>query len=177
VCSSDLAFIASWTSLAGARREARIRVRLHATADAPATLSALRSTLIGGQCDAGAFCGGAACHFHRAEKEYGLVQGVLFGLGAAGGAFGEARLEGTRAWGRGTVGYVPGGNNVLIATKPHPEWDDGFVAFGEVFQEDLFLVDEISELPTEPFTHPEYGTVMAMLTRKVRFALDRNEDA
>jgi len=155
------------------RREARVRVRLHADADAPRTLRALRGALGDGRCAAGSFCGGGgACHFHRAELEYGLVQGTLPGLGEAGGAFGEPRLEGTSSWARGTVGYIPGGDNVLVATKPHPEWDAGFVAFGEVFEEDMAHIDALAGLPTEPFTHPEYKTVMAMLKRKVRFALE-----
>ena len=89
--------------------------------------------------------------------------------------FGKPRLEGTSTWRRGTVGYIPGGDDVLIATKPHPEWDQGFVAFGEVFPDDLKVVDEISELQTKPFTHPEYGTVMAMLETKVVFTLERGE--
>ena len=100
------------------------------------------------------------------------MQGTLPGLGEAGGAFGEPRLEGTSSWARGTVGYIPGGDNVLVATKPHPEWDAGFVAFGEVFEEDMAHIDALASLPTEPFTHPEYKTVMAMLKRKVRFALE-----
>ena len=155
------------------RREARVRVRLHADADAPRTLRALRGALGGGRCATGSFCGGGgACHFHRAELEYGLVQGTLPGLGEAGGAFGEPRLEGTSSWARGTVGYIPGGDNVLVATKPHPEWDAGFVAFGEVFEEDMAHIDALAGLPTEPFTHPEYKTVMAMLKRNVRFALE-----
>jgi hypothetical protein len=156
------------------RREARVRVRLQSDEnDAPRTLSALRGALESGVCASGSFCGGGgACHFHRAEQTYGLVQGTLLGLGEAGGVFGEPRLEGTMSWSRGTVGYIPGGDNVLVATKPHPEWDSGFVAFGEVFEEDMAIIDAIASLPTEPFTHPEYKTVMAMLKRKVRFALE-----
>ena len=156
------------------RREARVRVRLQSDEnDAPRTLSALRGALESGVCASGSFCGGGgACHFHRAEQTYGLVQGTLLGLGEAGGVFGEPRLEGTMSWSRGTVGYIPGGDNVLVATKPHPEWDSGFVAFGEVFEEDMVYIDAIASLPTEPFTHPEYKTVMAMLKRKVRFALE-----
>ena len=156
------------------QRNARIRVHLHSNVDAPKTLAALRHSLRSGRCGVGGsadFCAEASCHFHRAESAYGLLQGTLFGLGAAGGTFGAARLEGKRVWRRGTVGYIPGGDNVLIATKPHPEWDQGFVAFGEVFEDDLAILDELVELSTRPFTHPTFGTVMAMLENKVQFVL------
>ena len=56
-----------------------------------------------------------------------LVQGNLAGIGKAGGAFGK-RTEGVATWRRGTTGYIPGGDNLLIATKPHPEWDASFTA-------------------------------------------------
>ena len=154
-------------------RRARVRVRLHDAAEAPRTVAALRGALDGGRCASGSFCGArGACHFHRAERGFGLVQGILPGLGAAGGVFGEPRLEGTASWSRGTVGYIPGGDNVLVATKPHPEWDAGFVAFGEVFEEDMAVIDALASSPTEPFVHPEYKTVMAMMKRKAPFALE-----
>ena len=181
VVPDAFAFVVSWSAEDDVgigvgttnEREARVRVRLHDENDAPRTLSALRGALDGGVCAPGSFCGGGgACHFHRSELAYGLVQGTLLGLGEAGGVFGAPRLEGTSSWSRGTVGYIPGGDNVLVATKPHPEWDAGFVAFGEVFEEDMAIIDAIASLPTEPFTHPEYKTVMAMLKRKVRFALE-----
>jgi hypothetical protein len=57
------------------------------------------------------------------------VQGNLAGIGKAGGAFGK-RTEGVATWRRGTTGYIPGGDNLLIATKPHPEWDASFTAIG-----------------------------------------------
>ena len=173
--TSGVSFSVEWTSPTGTKRNETIRMHLHQNADAPKTLKALRKTVTSGRCAPNAFCGKESCHFHRAEREYGLVQGNLFGLSAAGGMFGKPRLEGTSTWRRGTVGYIPGGDDVLIATKPHPEWDQGFVAFGEVFPDDLKVVDEISELQTKPFTHPEYGTVMAMLETKVVFTLERGE--
>ena len=156
-----------------ARDDVRVRVRLHDAAEAPRTVAALRGALDDGRCASGSFCGSrGACHFHRAERGFGLVQGVLPGLGAAGGSFGAPRIEGTSSWARGTVGYIPGGDDVLVATKPHPEWDAGFVAFGEVFEEDMAVFDALSASPTEPFVHPEYKTVMAMMRRKVPFALE-----
>jgi len=171
---SGVSFGVRWVSPSRKQRNARIRVHLHSNVDAPKTLAALRHSLRSGRCGVGGsadFCAEASCHFHRAESAYGLLQGTLFGLGAAGGTFGAARLEGKRVWRRGTVGYIPGGDNVLIATKPHPEWDQGFVAFGEVFEDDLVILDELVELSTRPFTHPTFGTVMAMLENKVQFVL------
>ena len=43
---------------------------------------------------------------------------VLVGVGRAGVRSGRGRRKAT--WRRGTVGYIPGGDNLLIATKDHP---------------------------------------------------------
>jgi hypothetical protein len=168
-----VALTASWTAPDGSPREGRVRIRLNAD-DAPVAVEAVRAAVRAGTCAPGGACG-AACHLHRSESAYGLVQGYMSGLGAAGGAFGT-RTEGKATWRRGTAGYIPGGDNLLIATKDHPEWDASFTALGTVPAEDMRVVDEWAALPTEPFTHPEFKTVMAMLTRKVRYTLDGAED-
>lgn len=171
--SRGVALTASWTAPDGSPREGRVRIRFDAN-DAPVAVEAVRAAVRAGTCAPGAACG-AACHLHRSESAYGLVQGYLSGLGAAGGSFGT-RTEGKATWRRGTVGYIPGGDNLLIATKDHPEWDASFTAVGTVPAEDMRVVDEWAALPTEPFTHPEFKTVMAMLTEKVRYTLDGAED-
>ena len=171
--SRGVALTASWTAPDGSPREGRVRIRFDAN-DAPVVVEAVRAAVRAGTCAPGAACG-AACHLHRSESAYGLVQGYLSGLGAAGGSFGT-RTEGKATWRRGTVGYIPGGDNLLIATKDHPEWDASFTAVGTVPAEDMRVVDEWAALPTEPFTHPEFKTVMAMLTEKVRYTLDGAED-
>lgn len=168
-----VALTASWTAPDGSPREGRVRIRFDAD-DAPVAVEAVRAAVRAGTCAPGAACG-AACHLHRSESAYGLVQGYMSGLGAAGGSFGT-RTEGKATWRRGTAGYIPGGDNLLIATKDHPEWDASFTALGTVPAEDMRVVDEWAALPTEPFTHPEFKTVMAMLTKKVRYTLDGAED-
>lgn len=146
-----------------------MRIKLDA-ADAPKAVAAVRDSVREGTCAPGAACGGG-CHLHRSEPSYGLVQGNLAGIGKAGGAFGK-RTEGTATWRRGTAGYIPGGDNLLIATKAHPEWDASFTAIGSVVPEDMAAVDELLGLPTEPFVHPTYKTTMAMLKSKVRYTLE-----
>jgi hypothetical protein len=110
----------SWTGADGKVRSGRIRITLDPD-DAPRAVSALLVSAASGACAPAAVCRGL-CHFHRAETGYGLVQGYLAGLRAGGGTFG-ARSEGSGSWKRGTVGYIPGGDNLLIATIDHPEWD------------------------------------------------------
>ena len=164
-----------WTDPSGAHRVARVRVKLD-PADAPGTTAALRSAVAKGTCAPGSTICGGACHLHRAEKGYGLVQGNLAGLELAGGRFEDGRTEGIGGWSRGTVGYIPGGPNILIATSDHAEWDKSFTAFGRVVESDMAAIDELLELPTTPFVHPEYKTTMAMLVTKVRYTLEGATD-
>ena len=164
-----------WTDTSGAHRVARVRVKLD-PADAPGTTAALRSAVAKGTCAPGSTICGGACHLHRAEKGYGLVQGNLAGLELAGGRFEDGRTEGIGGWSRGTVGYIPGGPNILIATTDHAEWDKSFTAFGRVVDSDMAAIDELLELPTTPFVHPEYKTTMAMLVTKVRYTLEGATD-
>ncbi len=166
-------FVARWTDPgSGSSRTARFTVDLDA-ADAPAAVAAVRATLAAGTCAPGASGACASgCRFTRAERAFGLVQGKLAGLGRAGGAFGR-RSEGRRSWTRGTVGYIPGGDDVLIALGDHPEWDPAFTAMGAIRDEaGARAAEAVAGLPTEPFRHPTYGTVMAMLTSEVRFSLE-----
>lgn len=164
-----------WTDTSGAHKVARVRVKLD-PADAPGTTAALRSAVAKGTCAPGSTICGGACHLHRAEKGYGLVQGNLAGLELAGGRFEDGRTEGIGGWSRGTVGYIPGGPNILIATSDHAEWDKSFTAFGRVVESDMAAIDELLELPTTPFVHPEYKTTMAMLVTKVRYTLEGATD-
>jgi hypothetical protein len=97
-------------------------------------------------------------------------------LELAGGRFEDGRTEGIGGWSRGTVGYIPGGPNILIATTDHAEWDKSFTAFGRVVESDMAAIDELLELPTTPFVHPEYKTTMAMLVTKVRYTLEGATD-
>lgn len=162
----------------GKRKVARVRVRLD-PADAPEAVAAVRAAAASGKCAPGVpgRCPERACHFHRAERTYGLVQGTLAGLEKAGGSFEDGRTEGTARWGRGTVGYIPGGPNLLVATRDHDEWDASFTAFGKVVgEEDMAAIDDLLDLPTTPFMHPEYKTTMAMLVTKVRFTLEGATD-
>lgn len=162
----------------GKRKVARVRVRLD-PADAPDAVAAVRAAAASGKCAPGLTgrCPERACHFHRAERTYGLVQGTLAGLEKAGGSFEDGRTEGTARWGRGTVGYIPGGPNLLVATRDHDEWDASFTAFGKVVgEEDMAAIDDLLDLPTTPFVHPEYKTTMAMLVTKVRFTLEGATD-
>ena len=161
----------------GKRRGARVRVRLD-PADAPEAAAAVRAAVAAGKCAPGVSgtCPERACHFHRAERAYGLVQGTLAGLEKAGGRFEDGRTEGAARWARGTVGYTPGGPNVLVATKDHEEWDASFTAFGRVVESDMAALDDLLDLPTTPFVHPEYKTTMAMLVTKVRFTLEGATD-
>ena len=95
----------------GKRRTARVRVRLD-PADAPEAVAAVRAAAASGKCAPGVSgtCPERACHFHRAERAYGLVQGTLAGLEKAGGRFEDGRTEGAARWARGTVGsYRAGG--------------------------------------------------------------------
>ena len=162
----------------GKRRTARVRVRLD-LADAPEAVAAVRAAAASGKCAPGVTgtCPERACHFHRAERAYGLVQGTLAGLEKAGGRFEDGRTEGAARWARGTVGYIPGGPNLLVATRDHDEWDRSFTAFGKVASEsDMAAIDDLLDLPTTPFVHPEYKTTMAMLVTKVRFTLEGATD-
>ena len=162
----------------GKRKVARVRVRLD-PADAPEAVAAVQAAAASGKCAPGlpGTCPERACHFHRAERTYGLVQGTLAGLEKAGGSFEDGRTEGTARWGRGTVGYIPGGPNLLVATRDHDEWDASFTAFGKVVgEEDMAAIDDLLDLPTTPFVHPEYKTTMAMLVTKVRFTLEGATD-
>ena len=162
----------------GKRKVARVRVRLD-PADAPEAVAAVQAAAASGKCAPGlpGRCPERACHFHRAERTYGLVQGTLAGLEKAGGSFEDGRTEGTARWGRGTVGYIPGGPNLLVATRDHDEWDASFTAFGKVVgEEDMAAIDDLLDLPTTPFVHPEYKTTMAMLVTKVRFTLEGATD-
>ena len=162
----------------GKRRTAMVRVRLD-PADAPEAVAAVRAAAASGKCAPGVTgtCPERACHFHRAERAYGLVQGTLAGLEKAGGRFEDGRTEGAARWARGTVGYIPGGPNLLVATRDHDEWDRSFTAFGKVASEsDMAAIDDLLDLPTTPFVHPEYKTTMAMLVTKVRFTLEGATD-
>ena len=40
----------------------------------------------------------------------------------------------------------------------------------------MSVLDELLDLPTEPFEHPEFKTIMAMLKTKVRFTLEGAAD-
>jgi hypothetical protein len=40
----------------------------------------------------------------------------------------------------------------------------------------MAAIDELLELPTTPFVHPEYKTTMAMLVTKVRYTLEGATD-
>ena len=92
---------ASWTAPDGSPREGRVRIRFDAD-DAPVAVEAVRAAVRAGTCALGAACG-AACHLHRSESAYGLVQGYMSGLGAAGVVRDADGGEGDVAKGHGGV--------------------------------------------------------------------------
>jgi len=162
-----------WTDADGVKQTARVHVTVDRE-DAPLATAALLRSAAGGVCAPGAPCG-ARCHLHRAELGYGLVQGYLAGLGEGGGSFGK-RSEGEGSWRRGTVGYIPGGDNLLVALVDHFEWDSQFTTLGVVDEDDLAALDAIQHLPTAPLLNAEHGVTMAMLQRKVQFTLALEDD-
>jgi hypothetical protein len=163
----------SWTDADGVKQTARVHVTVDRE-DAPLVTAALLRSASGGVCAPGAPCG-ARCHLHRAELGYGLVQGYLAGLGEGGGSFGK-RSEGEGSWRRGTVGYIPGGDNLLVALVDHFEWDSQFTTLGVIDEDDLAALDAIQHLPTAPLLNAEHGVTMAMLQRKVQFTLALEDD-
>jgi hypothetical protein len=76
------------------------------------------------------------------------------------------------SWDRGVFGSIPGGgDDFLIATKNHKEWDTGFTPIGRVYEEDMVIVEKLLALKTEEFVHPTYKTKMAMLKAPLSFFL------
>ena len=72
----------------------------------------------------------------------------------------------------GVFGSIPGGgDDFLIATKNHKEWDLGFTPIGRVHEEDMVIVEKLLALKTEEVVHPTYKTKMAILKSPLRFYL------
>jgi len=144
--------------------------------NAPKSAELVKETVRSGACSKHSYCGASKCAFTRVEKLYGLAQGKFSGLGKLGGKFGN-RVEGEAlsfSWERGVIGSIPGGgDDFLIATKAHKEWDTGFTPFGRITEEDMIIIDRLLALKTEPFTHPHYKTVMAMLKMPISFYLSK----
>ena len=155
------------------RRRGSIRIKLDSE-NAPKSSELVRETIRTGACARHSFCGASKCQFNRVENAYGLVQGKFAGIGKLGGNFGK-RVEGASdsfSWDRGVFGSIPGGgDDFLIATKNHKEWDLGFTPIGRVHEEDMVIVEKLLALKTEEVVHPTYKTKMAILKSPLRFYL------
>ena len=155
------------------RRRGSIRIKLDSES-APKSSELVRETIRTGACARHSFCGASKCQLNRVEIAYGLVQGKFAGIGKLGGNFGK-RVEGSPesfSWDRGVFGSIPGGgDDFLIATKNHKEWDTGFTPIGRVYEEDMVIVEKLLALKTEEFVHPTYKTKMAMLKAPLGFFL------
>ena len=161
------------------RRRGSIRIILDAK-NAPKSSELVRETIRTGACARHSFCGASKCQFNRVENAYGLVQGKFAGIGKLGGNFGK-RAEGASdsfSWDRGVFGSIPGGgDDFLIATKNHKEWDTGFTPIGRVVEEDMVVVEKLLALKTEEFVHPTYKTKMAMLKSPLVFYLSSSSSS
>ncbi|KAH9299457.1 hypothetical protein KI387_031139 [Taxus chinensis] len=107
----------------------------------------------------------AGCEFYRAEKRgnnwdingnhisqssqgppYALLQGTLE---AQGLNFEEIPKETCPSIKRGSVAWVDGGPEFFISLANHDEWDRKYTVFASVLPEDMAIVEEIVELPTQ----------------------------
>ena len=80
--------------------------------------------------------------------------------------------EGCAAVARGAVCLIGGASDLFIslaANGEHAGWESSMTVVGHVADEALrgVVEGEILAMPKHDFTHPQYGTVMSMLTEPV----------
>ena len=80
--------------------------------------------------------------------------------------------EGRAAVARGAVCLIGGASDLFIslaANGEHAGWESSMTVVGHVADEALrgVVEGEILAMPKHDFTHPQYGTVMSMLTEPV----------
>eukprot|EP00747_Dinoflagellata_sp_TGD_P031218 gnl/TRDRNA2_/TRDRNA2_135136_c0_seq2.p1 gnl/TRDRNA2_/TRDRNA2_135136_c0~~gnl/TRDRNA2_/TRDRNA2_135136_c0_seq2.p1 ORF type:complete len:298 (+),score=36.57 gnl/TRDRNA2_/TRDRNA2_135136_c0_seq2:87-980(+) len=113
---------------------------------------------------------GTSGRVHRAEAvptppstgpPYALVQATV---DDPSGALRGLAHEGSLQIERGSVCLIGGTSDFFIALGPHPGWEQSMTVFGHVGDADMKTsVDPILTRPIHQFTHPQFGTVMAML--------------
>lgn len=142
-------------------------------ANAPKTVSAITS-----------LAGSAATgRVHRAEAvppprsdgpPYALVQMTV---DDPGGALRSLTHEGTKLIERGTVCLIGGTSDFFVALDTHRGWEASMTVFGHVAEPEMkSQVEPILQRPIHQFTHPQYGTVMAMLDTPVGIRLEADAD-
>jgi cyclophilin family peptidyl-prolyl cis-trans isomerase len=76
---------------------------------------------------------------------------------------------------RGHVCMIGNCKEFFIATADHPEWNVAHTIWGEV--DDMQAVDSLLLEPYTNFTHPEFGTVMRMMDKRVPFQISTESHA
>lgn len=87
---------------------------------------------------------------------------------------------------RGSVVYVVGTTDILVALSPKPDWaagdtglkgSQGFTVFGEVDEESLGILEEILELPTRKVDGPNKikGTEIMLLKHPLFIRMHTND--
>ncbi|EFN56110.1 hypothetical protein CHLNCDRAFT_144708 [Chlorella variabilis] len=128
------------------------------------------------------------CAFYRNEARpqsgpgppYALLQGRMHDLAeaswaaslrspAASCAVVDPPWEGVIEVKRGHVCFIPGGKDFFIALGDHPEWGKSHPCWGLV--EEWFATDLIIAQAYNPWTHPDHGTVLRILTIEVPYTM------
>ncbi|KAL8152207.1 hypothetical protein V2J09_009967 [Rumex salicifolius] len=129
----------------------------------------------------------AGCQFHRAENRgnswdingnhlkdasygppFALLQGTLE---AQGVEFKNIETEVCPTIRRGSVAWVGAGPEFLVSLANHEEWKRAYTVFGSVLPEDMKIVEEIAQLPTDSDVWNNVN--VTILQEPVSFSLKR----
>jgi len=81
--------------------------------------------------------------------------------------------EGLKPIARGAVCLIGGTSDLFVSLAEHRGWEASMTVFGHVAESELKQgVEAILQQPIHQYTHPQYGTVMAMLNTPLGMRLE-----